>query len=403
MRTPFKFRHENSSPDLPIGMIYGHRTYKGELGLEIEVEGNKFKKEALPAPWTYHHDGSLRGEDNAEYVYGKPVKFAQVEKTLDTLWDMFSEYGSVLDESNRTSVHVHLNVQDFYLNRLATFLGMYFSVEEILVQWCGDHRVGNLFCLRGKDAPGILSRVLQLLKTGERVSFSDGMHYGGVNIQAISKLGSLEFRSMRGCTDKNTILRWVNILERMYTLSADYTDPRTLVDSYSSVGASEYGRMLLGSEFDAILSEIGWSEYQASESLLEGIRMAQDVCYCRDWSEYKPMNIKPDPFGRSAKKVVESMAAMDTALPSTPSDSVYYDPAPVGAHGLHQCTLHPLYLLYASGGISATQFASISNNGGYWPPLPAHIAVAPTPNITVSVPADWQTYYDEASSLGEEF
>lgn len=318
MRTPFKFRREKS-PDVAIGMIYGHRSYKGELGLEIEVEGNKFKKTDLPSPWVYHHDGSLRGEDNAEYVYGKPTKFTEVKDSLDKLWNMFAEYGSILDESNRTSIHVHLNVQGFYLNRLAALLGMYFSVEEILVQWCGDHRVGNLFCLRGKDAPAILSRVLQLLTTGERVSFSDGMHYGGVNIQAISKLGSLEFRPMRGCTDKETILRWVRILERIYTLSAEYSDPRTIVDSFSSVGAVEYGRLILGDEFDKILTEIGWSESQANESLLEGIRLAQDICYCREWSDYSPLNIKPDPFGRSVKKVAQALQEESQAAPQPAS------------------------------------------------------------------------------------
>src|SRR5690349_22399742 len=148
----------------------GVKETKGDIGIEIEVEGNKFPKHAyegydavdperIPKQWDYHRDGSLRGEDNAEYVLKKPLKFSEVPKAINDLWQMFSDYGTVLDVSNRTSVHVHLNVQDFYINRLCSFAAMYLSVEDILTGWCGDHRVGNLFCLRAKDTPAIVTEL----------------------------------------------------------------------------------------------------------------------------------------------------------------------------------------------------------------------------------------------------
>jgi len=49
------------------------------------------------------------------------------------------------------------------------------------------------------------------------------------------------------------------------------------------------------------------------DSLYEGIRIAQDLCYCREWSEYRPVVTKLDPFGRTTKRV--STASIATSYP----------------------------------------------------------------------------------------
>src|SRR5690606_4744320 len=105
-----------------IETLLRKKSTDGEIGIEIEVEGNKFPKHAvegydgvdphfIPDMWQYHRDGSLRGEDNAEYVLKNPIKFSEVPDAVNKLWEMFDKYGTVLETSNRTSVHVHLNAQ----------------------------------------------------------------------------------------------------------------------------------------------------------------------------------------------------------------------------------------------------------------------------------------------------
>ena len=61
-----------------LGVMLNKRPTKGLVGIEIEVEGSKLPKETEFGPWTYHQDGSLRGEDNAEYVLSSPIEFAAV-------------------------------------------------------------------------------------------------------------------------------------------------------------------------------------------------------------------------------------------------------------------------------------------------------------------------------------
>lgn len=302
-----------------IGAMYGHTPIKGDVGLEIEVEGNKFPKHdykgipgvgghLIPKMWKYVKDGSLRGADNAEYILDGPIDFDMVENASVRLFKMFEDYGTILDDSNRTSVHVHLNVQNWHLNRLATFLAAYYTVEELLTEFCGEHRVGNLFCLRGKDAPAIISRLRSFIRRGERTMFSDGMHYGALNAQAIQKFGSLEIRTMRGALQPKEVVEWVAILQRIYELSGNFSDPRHLVDSFSAEGPSAFLDLILGEHRTTVLEAISFDHQRVMESLYEGIRMGQDLAYCRDWSEFKALDVKPDPFGRNIQTVVAGLS-----------------------------------------------------------------------------------------------
>jgi hypothetical protein len=320
---------------LTIKDIFGARAYNGEVGLEIEVEGNAFPKYEekfdeygdvierhrdpnIPDQWDYTHDGSLRGEDNAEYILAGPTMFDEVPEAIDDLWQMFEDFGSVLDDSNRTSIHVHLNVQDWHLDRLCSFVAMYLIVEDVFTHWCGDHRVGNLFCLRAKDAPGIVSRLSQLFQHENGFAINGGMHYSGLNAHALKKLGSIEVRTMRGVKDPELIKTWVGVLERLYHLSGDVKDPRDVVSGFSGRPRADFLSDLLGPFTSQILEGCGMNSHEVSESLREGIRIAQRLCYCRDWSKYEKQEA-PDVFGRSNVPEPEPQAE-GPSVPSVPVD-----------------------------------------------------------------------------------
>lgn len=326
---PVKARRRNSTEGYPIFALLGLQQTDGQIGIEIEVEGNKFPtgpcssspypnidSHLIPKQWKYTHDGSLRGDMNAEYVLAKPLMFDEVPKAINDLWSMFNDYGSVLDESNRTSVHVHLNVQEFHLNRLAAFCGMYFAIEDLLTHWCGEHRVGNLFCLRAKDAPAIVTHLKEFIRNDGKHAFPNGLHYGGLNPGAIVKFGSVEIRALRGVADPKVILDWVSILQRLYELSAEFPDPRAVVGGFSGEGPLAWLERILGDKCGLILNECPYSTDEIRNSLYEGIRLAQDLCFCREWSEYTPKVIERDPFGRTeaSDKAVGYASMSETEL-----------------------------------------------------------------------------------------
>lgn len=330
----FKRDYDKKEVAYPLHAMMKVNHVEGDIGIEIECEGNYFRKgpafahdgKPLPDGWIYHKDGSLRGMDNAEYVLKKPIKFGQVKDHVDRLWAMFKEDGTVLDESNRTSVHVHLNAQNFHMNRLCSFFALFFCLEEILTEWCGDHRVGNLFCLRAKDAPNLVKQIKNFIQTDGKWHFSDGVHYANANAQALEKFGSIEIRSLRGVTNPELILQWVEVLERIYKLSAEFPDPREICEEFSGGGAYAFLEWVLGPTVGYVKNGIEWDNQRISESLYEGIRLAQDLCYCREWSNFEAKDLRADPFGRPLKKVLSNLSyyEMDSTL-SQPTGGLIYN------------------------------------------------------------------------------
>ena len=127
---------------------------------------------------------------------------------------------------------------------------------------------------------------------------NEGLHYANLNIHALKKLGSIEIRGMRGALHPEEVVTWVSILERIYKMSATYTDPREICEGLSGVGPVSFVKEIFGERFDEITEAIGWNHQKLSESAWEGIRLAQDLCYCRDWSKYEKPDFDEDPFGR---------------------------------------------------------------------------------------------------------
>lgn len=327
------YKDEKTKPGFNLGVVLNRKSVKGQVGIEIEVEGNKFPKppgmESTHTPvkmdgwkyWSYVHDGSLRGEDNAEYVLTVPIDFKEVPAAIAELYTNLEKFGSILDVSNRTSVHVHMNCQEFHMNRLTALMAAWFAAEEVLVEWCGEHRVGNLFCLRAVDAPAIINYLRKFIRTDGALPLDDILHYGGMNPSALHKHGSVEVRTLRGCTDPATVVQWLAIMERLYNLSAEYKDPRDLASMFSSGGPLSFFDFLLGDKAAVVREGTGWSNQQISDAMFRGIRFAQDLCFCRDWDTYKPVKLHDDPFGRDKKKIAAKLMEGEL-LPQTGSNEM---------------------------------------------------------------------------------
>jgi hypothetical protein len=279
-----------------MSVIMQTKDAKGDVGLEVEVEGNKFPKhlynsrpavdpEKIPKGWKYVHDGSLRGEDNAEYIFDGPKAFDTVPDHVNALFKMFDDYGTKLVDSNRTSVHVHLNAQKWHMNRLCSFLALYYCFEEVLSMYCGDHRVGNLFCLRAKDAPAIIPQVRNFIASDGAAGIRDNHHYAGMNLSALRKYGSIENRLLRGAREPQLIINWVGILERLYKLSAEYPDPREVCGAFSQVGPLQFFQDILGDKAFLLRSELYMTDDEVRDSMSDGVQAGPVWTEAREGAE----------------------------------------------------------------------------------------------------------------------
>ncbi len=213
--------------------------HRGEIGLEIETETQlpyEYVSDLLDF-WTTHPDGSLRN-NGVEYVFRIPLDYKSKEytKALD-LFDKQVKQTKFL-KSPYSSVHVHLNMNDKDMISILNFVTLYFLFEEILAEYCGNERNGNLFCLKASNAEQIFKIFRDMtisIWNGSGYSFIRNLNnaylkYSGLNIVPLRTQGSLEVRTHPGTVKREEIERWVGILYKIYSKADKYLSPVEIVN-----------------------------------------------------------------------------------------------------------------------------------------------------------------------------
>lgn len=229
---------------LTIGKLFGkdvdNRQYesdnffvlpKHKVGVEFEVEGvvdkTKLQEEMEKINFVSVHDGSLRNsglEFNSCPIFGKDL-FNFVNKAITIL----SNNGIIL--SSRCGFHVHLDMTHFTPNQIINHIIIYCIFEKVLFKYCGNNRQHNPFCIPLNDTYG------QIYKLGGLITFDANslekeinqnkfrdlclgtMRYLALNIAALHKHGTLEYRHAAMCLDINFIFNWINIIMSIHKAS----------------------------------------------------------------------------------------------------------------------------------------------------------------------------------------
>lgn len=195
--------------------LFRRRKTAGDVGIEIEVEGENLVIVDNEV-WSTVDDHSLRGvypESRAEYVLATPVRSDAILPALNMLAEELAN--SKLDFSYRTSVHVHVNVQQLEAEELLSMMYLYYLLEEPLTRYAGMARIGNNFCLRLRDAEGVLNFTKPWFIDPEKMAgyqAHDRVRYAAMNLEALPKYGSVEFRAMEGNLDVERIQDWCKML-----------------------------------------------------------------------------------------------------------------------------------------------------------------------------------------------
>lgn len=218
------------------------------VGVEIEMEGVDLPPELKH--WRKEHDGSLRGH-GAEYVFRQPYSY---DRALDALSEMqvaLSKYETTVEDSGRAGVHVHVNVRDMTVDQVNTFISLYLLFEDTLMDFCGPDRVGNLFCLRAKDAEELLFALEASMREEDyRLVARDEYRYASINCKAIHQYGSLEFRGMRSTSEMGVLVDWIDILlalkaHAVYLGSRDKIPALVQGKTPTNVGVEVFGLKLM--------------------------------------------------------------------------------------------------------------------------------------------------------------
>lgn len=255
----------------------------GDLGIEIEVEGRRLPD--APRYWKREQDGSLRGPENAEYVFNAPLSKKTAIMALNVLDKAYVDNKSVVHDTVRAGVHVHVNVQDLSIVELYNMMTIYMVLEPLLIKHCGEGREGNLFCLRATDAKFLLfSLKVAARQRVFRHLVSDNLRYASMNVKALGTYGSLEFRALRGTRDLKRVEAWALMLLELRELAKDIDSPNKVVELYSQLGAEGFVKKFTGELADELMHN-----FPNYEDLTHtGMRCAQQVAYAVNWHAFYP-------------------------------------------------------------------------------------------------------------------
>jgi len=250
-----------------LDVPFNARNVKGDVGIEIEVEGKNLPEVIEGNFWKVVAEGSLR--HGYEYVLKSPISVGRLKESLAEFDSAFAENKSEPISSIRTSVHIHINANKSSVVELYRFFALYWLVEEFLVGLNTPIREGNLFCLRQIDADGLMSEIIKAAANGSIPRFSvDSAKYAALNMSALQKYGSLEFRFIKGTTNSRIIHFWVKGLYDFFIMSKQIKDLDTILSMNVSDPIPILKKILPITLLSAVLRK--YSEEQISSSMRKG-------------------------------------------------------------------------------------------------------------------------------------
>lgn len=273
--------------------LYGPGGYhKGPddlYGVEVELEGKNICNPGvdLQRLWAQHDDGSLRarnpGDEKIEYVLAKPLGLADTLVATAGLFNYLNKAPAEVYDSYRTSIHVHVNCLNESQRVIANFIALAIITDELFVSLNGEHRQGNNFCLRASDAEGMVHMLVKSVEDyGQIYQLNQEHRYSSVNVAALKKFGTIEFRSMECTTNFNRMSDWIRTLHNLKLAAREFKDPREIIQVFSGLGPVQFLWRVLGHQ------SLQYAAVPQVENMLfRGMRLAQDFAFCSDWKTKK--------------------------------------------------------------------------------------------------------------------
>lgn len=280
-------------------------------GLEVELEGKNFMTppEDVVAYWAQHKDGSLRiknpGDCAIEYVFHEPYNLQHTTKAITALFNYLNSPGVKVYESYRTSIHVHVNFATESYRTVYNFITLCLILDELLTSQNGEHRIGNNFCLRSRDAQGQVQDLIQSIINGHNF-FDQNAHnrYSSINFVSLLKFGTIEFRSLECTTHEGRLIHWINTLSEMKNSSKRFTNPVEIIQQFSMLGPKNFLSTVLG-PFASKYINVD----KVDDMLFNGMRIAQDFAYCSEWNELTAADTEAEK-AKALKAEAEYMAKL---------------------------------------------------------------------------------------------
>lgn len=314
-----KDKDSEGIPGLKMNSPIAVSQHKGRIGLELEIEArnetpNEGRLDAVVAPttkakWTTVRDGSLRGDYAREYIVTHPINRDELRPMLEGLFEVFKEMKTKLNNSNRCSTHVHLNMGGKKINEITAVMCLWTIFEQSLINFCGEERQSNHFALSSAESNATLVAWEEYLRYGHG-NWERNLKYQAMNVLPLFDKGSLEIRCGAAADDAEGPIVWATLLDHLVDFAIErYSKGIPLIGSDLSErgGASLFEELcsrdsILSSVYTKVMADSGGTSL-FNDSCLRGFRNCQPIVYGFPWEAWHKMIEKefvPDPFAKPA-------------------------------------------------------------------------------------------------------
>ncbi len=256
------------------------------LGIEVELENvildrneNRVPITRPPEGWMYHIDDSLRN-NGLEFVFETPIGGTKAASRLESLITWVKDLKLKPDPSSRTSVHVHVNALDCTIEQLFKWLIIYTVYEPLLFEVFAKERKDSNFCVPvyssvdTRNTIGLLKRTWPIFM--KNVLADRGTkRYSAVNLDALQKFGSLEFRHLGGTYKPKPIIDWTKTLLylKMWGMRVDSN-----INEIFHGPSKYYCQQMTTNIFqDDEIAEMFLNHPKFTDLYLQGVRTAQEI------------------------------------------------------------------------------------------------------------------------------
>lgn len=233
------------------------------IGTGIEVELENVKMGEVPHPWLTVRDNSLRN-NGLEFITRVGKRMYSCLIGLEKLFVSIKENG--YQTSDRTSMHVHLNVSDMTLNQLRNMYILYVLLEQPLMSYVEPLRRNNIFCVPITDSPRL--HYNSDVEWDMQDMIRGASKYCAFNLKSVSEHGTIEFRQMHVPKDMMEAGIWILMLGALKRYAA-HTPPSVLQDKIFSLKTSSQYDLLLNDIFFGLEKYIRYSADELDEAVTD--------------------------------------------------------------------------------------------------------------------------------------
>ncbi len=187
------------------------------IGVEIEVEQcsivNPIGLKA--AGWKWKTDGSLRNQ-GMEFIFASPCSGGQITEAVDMFFSTTPHRPVEYVTNPRAGVHIHINfLDDADLGDVRKLIALMYAFEPGVFEWVDQNRKWCGYCSPINELPESTLRTLMTSNSASAVASviqDQQSRYYGLNLAALSKFGTIEFRYFPATQSKAQLTSWIKFV-----------------------------------------------------------------------------------------------------------------------------------------------------------------------------------------------